>query len=69
IERKDELILDFKNFVSEMNRKYSSSSPYGYEPRSPLQKARGLDYDQKPDEKPRLKRYPLDKDEISFDSF
>lgn len=40
--RIDEFFDDFQMFKSDMIRKYSTTSPYGYSPRSPMEKRLGL---------------------------
>jgi hypothetical protein len=42
LHRKDEFKSDFQMFTDDMIRKYSSTSPYGYSPRSPYEKKMGI---------------------------
>lgn len=40
--RMDEFKSDFEMFTNDMIRKYSTTSPYGYSPRSPYEKKMGI---------------------------
>lgn len=42
LDRQEEFLNDFKLFIDDMMRKYSTTSPYGYSPRSPYEKRMGL---------------------------
>jgi hypothetical protein len=42
LNRIDEFKSDFQMFTDDMIRKYSSTSPYGYSPRSPYEKKMGI---------------------------
>mgnify|MGYP000484951519 CR=1 FL=1 len=42
LERKYEFLNDLKMFIDDMIRKYSTTSPYGYSPRSPYEKRMGI---------------------------
>ncbi|MEY8216010.1 MAG: hypothetical protein RPR97_16185 [Colwellia sp.] len=42
LERKYEFLHDLKMFIDDMIRKYSTTSPYGYSPRSPYEKRMGI---------------------------
>jgi hypothetical protein len=42
LHRMDEFKSDFQMFTDDMIRKYSTTSPYGYSPRSPYEKKMGI---------------------------
>jgi hypothetical protein len=42
LHRMDEFKSDFQMFTDDMIRKYSTTSPYGYAPRSPYEKRMGI---------------------------
>lgn len=70
IERKIELLEDFEMFKSDMLRKYSTQSMYGYSPRSPNEKLHGYAHETSQlNSKKRLNKKQAELDEIDLSGF
>lgn len=67
LDRQDEFLHDIEMFAQDMKRKYSTSSPYGWSPRSPLEKRLGISSSKKATKK--LKKQEYDNDYYALDDF
>jgi len=68
LDRQDEFFDDFMLFGEDMKRKYSTTSPLGYTPRSPFEKRMGLSLDEGKSKKVNHKMFNEDDlDDLSMD--
>jgi len=56
LERKYDFLIDLQMFIDDMIRKYGTTSPYGYSPRSPYEKKKGIIFSKIKSKKSSIKR-------------
>jgi len=67
LDRQEEFARDLANFSEDMQRKYGTTSPFGWSPRSPMEKKLGISHSEYKTESNRYKEYAPDG--FDFDDF
>lgn len=65
LNRLDEFLRDFQLFKDDMLTKYGTTSPYGYEPRSPFEKRMGIKPKRENNERPRTGMFKMEDSEFT----
>lgn len=65
LERQEEFAKDLADFSDDMQRKYGTTSPFGWSPRSPMEKRLGINHSESKPKSIRSKRYDFDNSDLN----